>query len=70
MNHLTATPSQPRPLAKDDVLDDLTARLAARRSQSLRQYQAYRRLAERILNGSDSTELLRLGDRPRFEPAA
>ncbi len=70
MTHLTTTATQRRLLTRDEVLDDLTARLATRRSQAFRQYQAYRRLAMRILNGSGSAEIVRLVERPRVDPAA
>jgi hypothetical protein len=55
MTHLTTKRIQHWLLTKNEVLDELTARMAARRSHSFRQYQAYRRLAERMLSGPDST---------------
>jgi hypothetical protein len=39
-------------LTKDRVLDDLTARLAARRSVATLHHAAYRRLARSIVDGS------------------
>jgi hypothetical protein len=60
----------PPVLSKDRVLDELTARLAARRSQTSSPQQAYLRLAQAILGRAEPPRVARVAGRARLASAA
>ena len=60
MDDIASPPTRRGPMKKDRVLDELTARLAVRRSQSITLDLAYRRLAVLISRHSEPFERIRL----------